>query len=190
MGRKAGITIQDIVDTAAAIADRDGLAAATLSAVAAELGIKTPSLYNHIAGLAGLRRQLALHAAGELTDAFASATKGLEPGEAIRSAAFAYRRFAAEHPGLYAALLPAPTQHEDPELYQAMGAPVEVIAAKLAVLGMGDEHAIHLIRALRALLHGFADLEAKRGFGMPIDLETSFRRAVDLMIDSFATSPT
>ena len=190
MGRKAGITIQDIVDTAAAIADRDGLASATLSAVAAELGIKTPSLYNHVAGLAGLRRQLALHAASELTDAFASATNGLEPREAIRSAASAYRSFAAEHPGLYAALLPAPTQDEDPELYQAMGAPVEVLADKLAVLGMGEEQAIHVIRGLRALLHGFSDLEAKSGFGMPVDLETSFRRVVDLMIDSLATSST
>ena len=50
MGRKAGITADDVAVAAAAIADRDGLEAATLTAVAADLGIQTPSLYNHVRG--------------------------------------------------------------------------------------------------------------------------------------------
>ena len=108
MGRKAGISIDDIVTAAATIADRDGLAAATLSAVAAELGIKTPSLYNHVPGLAGMRRELALYSSRLLTDLFREATHGREPREAIRAAAGAYRSFAVEHPGLYESMLPAP----------------------------------------------------------------------------------
>jgi AcrR family transcriptional regulator len=186
MGRKAGITIDDIVGAAAAIADRDGLAAATLSAVAAELGIKTPSLYNHIAGLFGLRRQLALHAAGELAVVIADAAAGHDPRQAIRFAAVAYRKWATGHVGQYEALLPAATPDGDPELYEAMAVPVRHLLTPFEQLGFSEEQAIHLIRGLRAMLHGFADLERQGGFGMPIDLDESFNVALDLMLDRIA----
>ncbi len=184
MGRKAGISIDDIVTAAATIADSNGLAAATLSAVAAELGIKTPSLYNHVAGLAGMRRELALHSAQLLTELFRNATQGHEPRAAIRAATGAYRRFATEHPGLYESMLPAPKPGEDDELYEAMAGPVRVLLDQFAQLGLAEEQAVHVIRGMRAMLHGFVDLERKGGFGMPVDLDTSFDHAVGLLIDS------
>ncbi len=49
-----------MVGTAAALADEQGLDGVTLAALALRLGIRTPSLYNHVAGLEGLRRELAL----------------------------------------------------------------------------------------------------------------------------------
>ena len=183
MGRKAGISIDDIVSVAATIADRDGLAAATLSAVAAELGIKTPSLYNHVAGLAGMRRELALRSSHLLTKLFADATHGHQPREAIRAAAVAYRHFAIEHPGLYESMLPAPRPGEDDELYEAMAGPVRVLLDQFAKLGITELQAIHVIRGMRAMLHGFVDLERKRGFGMPVDLDESFDLAINLLID-------
>lgn len=183
MGRKVGISIDDIVTAAATIADRDGLAAATLSAVAAELGIKTPSLYNHVPGLAGMRRELALHSSRLLTDAFTEAVRDRPPRQAIQAAAVAYRNFAIEHPGLYESMLPAPQPGEDDELYEAMAAPVRVLFDEFAELGLAAEEAVHVIRGMRAMLHGFVDLERKAGFGMPVDLNESFDRAVGLMID-------
>jgi hypothetical protein len=36
---------------------------------------------------------------------------------------------------------------------------------------------------MRSMLHGFVDLERKGGFGMPVDLDESFDRAVSLLID-------
>lgn len=183
MGRKVGISIDDIVTAAATIADRDGVAAATLSAVAADLGIKTPSLYNHVAGLAGLRRELALHASWLLTEAFSEAVHDRAPREAIRAAAVAYRDFAIDHPGLYESMLPAPRPGEDDELYEAMAAPVRVLSAEFAKLGLAEGDAVHLIRGLRAMLHGFVDLEQRAGFGMPADLNESFDQALSLMID-------
>lgn len=183
MGRKAGITIDDIVEAAAVIADSDGLAAASLSSVAVRLGIKTPSLYNHVEGLPGLRRRLALHAAAELTAVFQAATEGHEPREAIRSAAVAYREWAHVHAGLYESLLPAATPTGDAELYEAMAAPVRHLYIQFAELGISETNAVHLIRGLRSMLHGFVDLEQKGGFGMPVDLDASFDVALDLMLD-------
>lgn len=183
MGKKVGLTLQDVVDAATTIADRDGLEAASLSAVANELRIKTPSMYNHVAGLAGLRRELALHAAREFTEVFAAAVVTDNPDRTVRQIANAFRSFATEHPGMYAALSPAPRPGEDDELYEAMAGPVIILAEALASLGVAAEDAIHVIRGMRATLHGFVDLEANGGFGMPVDIDTSFDRAVDAMVD-------
>ena len=55
MSPRTGIGLNVVVDAAASIADRDGLDNVTLKAVAAELGIKAPSLYNYFDGVHGAR---------------------------------------------------------------------------------------------------------------------------------------
>ncbi len=62
MARKVGVTKEQVVETAAAVADRDGLGAVTLATVAGALGVKAPPLYAHVDGLGGLRRDLSLAA--------------------------------------------------------------------------------------------------------------------------------
>jgi len=182
VGRKVGIDVDDVVAAAVRAADRDGLDSLTLTLVASELGIKTPSLYNHVEGLPGLRRLVTLHAAGVFTGIVREALDGLEGGDALRSLANADRRFAQEHPGLYQSFLPAPRPGEDDELYDAMAEPVYLIGHVLLEMGIPQSEAIHLLRALRSLLHGFLDLEAKRGFGLPVDIEESYSAAVELII--------
>lgn len=182
MGRKAGLQLKDVVDAATLIADRDGLDAATLSAVARELGIKTPSLYNHVAGLEGLRRQLAMRGSRILLEEFERAIGDKTGTDALRMVALVDRDFARHHPGLYESFLPAPRQTDDPELYDAMAEPVFAIAHVLLDMGIPQGEAVHLIRAMRAMLHGFLDLEAKDGFGLPVDIDASFDAAVDMMI--------
>lgn len=182
MGQKAGITRDDVVATAAEIADRDGIEAATLSAVARSLGIKTPSLYNHVDGVDGLRRQLAIRGSRMLLEDFRAVAERVSGTDALREIARVDRVFALEHPGLYESFLPAPSPDEDPELYEEMAAPVFVVASVLLDMGIPTSEAIHLVRALRSLLHGFLDLEAKSGFGMPVDIDASFEASVDLII--------
>lgn len=201
MARSVGISRDDIVATAATIADRDGLSSATPSAVARALGVRTPSLYHHVDGAAGLRRALARSAADELTLRFATAVGGADDrADALRAIAHAYRDFAREHPGLHEALLPAPVPGEDDELAAAMAAPVRIVADVMAESRPGTPEgdgsladgsladgslapgAIHAIRAFRAMVYGFAALEASHGFGIPVDIDDSFDQAVDTMV--------
>ena len=190
MGRKAGITLDDVAEAATSIADSGGLEAATLTAVAGGLGIKTPSLYNHVDGLAGLRRLLAIHGSHLIYEAFEEAIGDQKGADALRSIAKADREFALDHPGLYASFLPAPKPDEDPELYEAMAAPVFLVAHVLLDMGIPPGEAIHLIRALRALLHGFLALEAQEGFGMPVDIDASFDASVELIIAGIEAAAT
>jgi AcrR family transcriptional regulator len=178
MGARVGISKNDVITTATEIADRDGFDEVTLGAVARVLGVKTPSLYHHVDGLPGLRRDLAIAAAGQIGTVMREAAAVEDPRQALRAIAGAYRSFAAEHPGLYASMLPAPRPGEDDELYTALAAPVESVVPVLASLGVGEGKMISTVRIVRSLLHGFVTLEHDGGFGMPVDIDETFEQLV------------
>ena len=46
---------------------------------------------------------------------------------------------------------------------------------------------IPLIRALRASVHGFVDLELQGGFGLPDDIDDSFTTTINLVIEAIAS---
>lgn len=177
MARRAGASLDRaaVVQAAARLADESGLDAVTLATVAERLGVQSPSLYNHVAGLSGLRRELALLGLRDLTHRLERAAMGKAGDSALDAVAHAYRAFAHEHPGLYAALQHAPKNADDE--WAAAGAEVVgVVLAVLAGYGLEGDDALHATRALRSLLHGFVSLEAVGGFGLALDLDESFRR--------------
>ena len=190
MGRKLGLTLEQVVEAAAEIADRDGLDALSLASVASALGVRSPSLYNHVDGLAGLRRKLSIHASSLLTTELADSVEGLEATQALRAMAEQLRAFALRHPGLYDSFLPAPTPEEDPEVASALAEPVSVIRSVLAGMGIDPATVIPLIRALRASVHGFVHLEIRGGFGLPEDIGDSFTTTIDLVIEAIAAHST
>ena len=90
------------------------------------------------------------------------------------------------HPGLNDSFLPAPTPDQDPELAAALREPVGVIGSVLAGMDVDPNAVIPLIRALRASVHGFVDLELRGGFGLPDDIDDSFSTTIDLVIEAIA----
>jgi AcrR family transcriptional regulator len=190
MGRKLGLTLQQIVEAAAEIADRDGLDALSLASVASRLGVRSPSLYNHVDGLAGIRRQLSIHASSLLTGELADSVEGLEGTQALRAMAEQLRSFAHHHPGLYDSFLPAPTPQQDPEVAAALAQPISIAGPVLTEMGLDPASVIPLVRALRAAVHGFVHLELHGGFGLPDDIDNSFTTTIDLVIEAIATHST
>lgn len=165
---------------AASLADAQGLEAVTLGTLADRLGVRTPSLYNHVEGLLGLRRDLAVLGMRELRGRLARAALGRSGDEAVMAIARAYRAFAHERPGLYAATLgPYP---RDATLEREGQRVVDIVLAVLEHYHLGGEAAIHAVRGLRSALHGFVSLEATGGFGMPYSLDESFERLVRLLV--------
>lgn len=184
MGTKRGLTLELIIAAAAEIADRDGLAALSLASLASNLGVRSPSLYNHVDGQAALRRELGMHAASILATDLVDAIGGRDGAAALRAAALALRDYAHRHPGLYASLLPAPTPDQDPVLAAALLVPVTVVGSVLVEMGVDSEIVISLIRVFRAAVHGFVDLELRGGFGLPDDIDDSFALLVELVIQA------
>lgn len=182
MARKVGVTHGDVIVTAVAIADRGGLDNLTLAGVADALGVRSPSLYAHVEGLAGLRRDLQIHAARILTATFRGAMGVPSGDQALRDVAHAYRRFAHEHPGLLDALLPAPGPGEDDEVYEALADAAIVVGDAVTSMGVPEEHVIDAVRTLRSAVHGFVVLEKDGGFGMPEDIDASFEALVRVIV--------
>jgi AcrR family transcriptional regulator len=184
VARKRGLTHGGVVGAAVQIADAEGLDAVTLAAVAARLGIRSPSLYAHVAGLPGLRRELALAAAAAMAESFSAAMAGHTGAGALRVLAEAYRDFARRHPGLYDAAQQAVRPGADDELYRALAAVVAPVFRSLAEVGAAATDQVHLTRVIRSALHGFVVLERSGGFGMPESIDESYRRMVEVLISA------
>jgi AcrR family transcriptional regulator len=167
-----------VVAAAAALADEVGWAQLTLAGLAGRLGVRLPSLYKHIDSLDGLRRDIAVLALGELGAALGAAAVGRGGGDALRGVAAAYRRYAAEHPGRYAATVRAPVP-DDAEHTAVADGVLRTVLAVLAGYRLAGDDAVDATRALRAALHGFVALERGGGFGMPADVDRSYARLVD-----------
>lgn len=54
-------------------------------------------------------------------------------------------------------------------------------------MGVQPPAIVAFVRALRAAVHGFVDLELRGGFGLPDDIEVSFATTVDLVIVGIAS---
>ena len=187
MSHRVGLDQASVVEAAVKLVDEDGLDQLTLGRLAEHLGVRTPSLYNHVAGLPGLKHDLALFCSRELLDRLLHASIGKSRAEAIVAFANAYRAYAREAPGRYALTLQAP-RPGDRELQIIAQQLIEVALAILAPYSLSEENAIHAIRSLRSIVHGFVSLEGAGGFALPVDLDASFHWLIDLFIAGLSRS--
>jgi AcrR family transcriptional regulator len=174
---RAGLDADAVVAGAAALADAEGLDAVTLSRLAAELGVRSPSLYAHVDGLPDVRRRLAARGARELAAALQAAAAGRARADALAAIAAVYRAYAREHPGTYAALQRVANVAGEAAAAQL----VDTLIAVLRGYGLEGDEAVHAARIVRAALHGFALLENGDGFGLDLDLDETFGRLVAVL---------
>lgn len=185
---RRGLDAERVVAEAVRIADADGLEAVTLARVAAALGVRTPSLYNHVGGHEALLRAVALQGLRELGDALRRAAVGRARGDALVAVADAYRAYARTHPGRFAAAV-AGRSIRDPALQDAGADVVAVMVAFVGGWGLADDDAIHAVRAIRSALHGFVEIEADGGFDIDLDLDVSFARLVQTLAAGLDAAP-
>lgn len=184
---RAGLSAEAVTRIALDLVDAGGptgFADLTLAKVAAEAGVATPSLYKHVGSLAALRREVAVLAVRDLTEAVVRASLGRSGPEAVRALAGAMRDFAHAHPGRYAAVQVAadPADPADAELAAAGAEVVGVMAAVLRGFDLPEDRAVDAVRAVRAGVHGFVTLELGGGFRLPQDLDRSFAVLVDMLV--------
>ncbi|MEU9477547.1 WHG domain-containing protein [Streptomyces sp. NPDC048191] len=177
---RAGLTVDRVVTAAAELADEAGFENVTLSALARRFGVKDASLYSHVRGLTDLRTRLALYAGGELIDRIAVAVAGRAGKDALAAFAGAYRAYALEHPGRYAA-----TQIRiDQSLIAgspAMRRTAEVTYGMLRAYGLDEPDLTDAVRLLRSTFHGYCALESTGGFGAERDVRASWDKAIDAL---------
>lgn len=179
---KIALDKSTIMFAAAELANEQGSESLNLALLAKKLSIKPPSLYNHFDGLPGIKGELAIYSLEKLYNSLVEEAEGKSQGEdAVMALSQAYLTFARRNPGLYDFALSAP----DPahELVHDAGEKiVGLVVSAIQPFGLKEKEAIHAVRGLRSLMHGFASLEQRGGFGMPLDLDESYQLAVTAFI--------
>jgi AcrR family transcriptional regulator len=176
---RVGLSTDVVVRAGADLVDREGPGALSLSRVAADLGVRPPSLYNHVDGLDGLERLIALDGVDRLTEACRTALMGRTGTDALRAMAGAYRAFAHASPGVY--MLTQAARPGDARYEAAAARLVEAAVTLLSTFGYRGDDLLHATRALRSALHGFVVLEAQSGFGLDLPVDDSFAWLVDVL---------
>lgn len=173
-----------VVQAAVEILNAEGVGALSLGRLADKLGIKTPSLYNHINGLDGLQLELEVINARLLADCLSEAAIGKSGSELFMDVSQAFRDYVKENPGLYMSTLRSSSMQQvlDENLQREEERTIKVGLVVMDSLGLQGEDAIHGLRAFRSIVHGFATLEVAGGFGMPQDCDESFRRLVSALV--------
>jgi AcrR family transcriptional regulator len=174
---RVGLTADRLVLAAADLADEVGFENVTLSALARRFGVKDASLYSHVRNLHELRTRVALLAGGEMIDRIATAVAGRAGKDALAAFADAYREYALERPGRYAATqirIDQTLAAESPAFRRT----AEITYGMLRAYGLDEPDLTDAVRLLRSTFHGYCALEASGGFGAPRDVHRSWDTAV------------
>ncbi|MFB8030098.1 TetR/AcrR family transcriptional regulator [Streptomyces sp. NPDC056465] len=159
---RAGLNAERLTLAGAELADEVGFEKVTVAALARQFGVKDASLYSHVKGSHDLRTRIALLALAELADRVAAALAGRAGKDALEAFANAYRDYAGEHPGRYAA-----AQFRLDTDAAAASAGVRHAQMARAVLrgyDLTEPDQTHAVRLLGSVFHGYISLESGGSF--------------------------
>jgi AcrR family transcriptional regulator len=185
MGRRKGpsLTRDEVVQAAVKIVQEDGAEALGVSRVARALGIKPPSIYNHVGPGDALARAVVLEANRQLLEALKTSVRGrVDAREQLRALARTTRQWAVDHGGLYTIMARVEPAPEKPRFAPVMRDMLDLFARPLARLGVASDAMIHALRTLRSAIHGFVLLESAGQFQLSEAPEASFEWLVESTI--------
>lgn len=170
-GRRPRLDRDAVLAAAAQVVTARGWAGLTMAAVAAEVGVRVPSLYHHVGTVEELRSALQVRTMRRLSDAFRDAAMGRSGTDGLVALGAAQRAFALENRELY---IGATTEPLDRTAYFAAALPG--LGAFLAVLGLplDDPTAVPSALACFSAFHGPIALECAAFFADDSSPETTF----------------
>ncbi|GLZ40791.1 TetR/AcrR family transcriptional regulator [Actinokineospora sp. NBRC 105648] len=177
---RAGVTAERLTLAAAELADEVGFENVTVATLARRFGVKDASLYSHVKNARDLRVRVALLALSELADGVAAALAGRAGKDALVAFANAYRDYAKQHPGRYAA---AQFDLEPEEVVtSAAGRHSEMTRAILRGYQLAEPDQTDAIRMLHSTFHGYVTLETTGRFDhTPREVGLSWGRTLDAL---------
>lgn len=187
MAARVGLTVRRLTEAAAEAADEDGFAAVTASALARRLGVSVASLYAHVKNLEELRTRVTALALTEMADRAGAAIAGRAGRDALCALADAYREYALEHPGRYAAAgvrIDADSAAAAPALRHS-----DLARAVLRGYRLPEAEHTHAVRMIGSSLNGFIALEASGAFAHSGETSVSWTRMLEALHVALAHWP-
>ena len=178
-------SVEDIIASARRILEADGLDGLTMHRVAADVGVRAPSLYKHVRSRNDLVRLVTEDVARQLAQAITSASSA-DPAEDLPALASAYRGFAHAHPRAYSLVFGPLPDAWRPDLGSL--APANEAMLRTAGRLAGTEHALEAARLVVAWAHGFVSMELAGAFRLGGDVDEAFAFGVDRLAVALASS--
>lgn len=187
MARRKGQSLgrRDVVLAALACVEEGGPDALNVNRVAQRLGIRTPSLYNHVEGADDLRQAVLieiLERAG--TQVVVDADETVDPEVFILAYARAVRRYAIENSNLYQFLTLSVIDWRDSRFSPHWATGANRLAVAVAGLGVPTALRENAVRTLLSAIHGFSRQETRGSWGGATNLDQSFDWMIGLLIDA------
>jgi AcrR family transcriptional regulator len=163
-----------IVAAARRLLEEHGPDALSMRNVAAEVGIRAPSLYEHVADKRALESAIIAAGLREQAAAFRAALAEQPEADPLAVLAQAWRRWAQEHPHLYELIYARDLDRSDDAVAEA-----ELAAgSSLRDICAGD---LVTARVLWAFAHGMVTLELTDRFPPGTDVEALWARGIDAL---------
>jgi AcrR family transcriptional regulator len=179
------INSENVIERAGKMIEAEGADQFSLHKLAAELGVKAPSLYRYFASKTALLRDLNLRTARQMVTAMEkSASTGNDARTKLLAMARTCRDFGLTHPMTYqlAFTNANPELRPPDELLEALAIPLQQIMADVS--GEGDSLAA--LRGFWALIHGFIMFELNGHLRRGGDLEAAFIQSVKAYLNGWS----
>ena len=175
---RLGVGKDDIIRVAAELTDEVGIDNITLKEISKRLDMQSPSLYNHIGGLSELKEQVSLYVMERLREHMVRSTIGRTGVDALKEMGRAFIQFAREHTGMYETVqwMNIAGNVQNGSLFSDV---IQLVYDIAEGLGVDELEASHIIRTVRSLAQGFANVEGHKGFSHPSSAESSYEYAID-----------
>jgi AcrR family transcriptional regulator len=161
---------RQIVAAARELLEAEGAEGLSMRRIAERLGVRAPSLYEHIPSKQALEAALISEGLSQWAEFAGGSLAETGDGEQLTAVAHAYRGYAKDHPHLYRLMKVRPLPRDDlaPDVERRAAQPVVD-----AVAGDGD-----LARALWSFLHGMVINELNNRFPPGANLDAAWERGL------------
>ncbi len=175
------ITKSLIIQTASDLADANGLNQVTLKNIAEKLGIRTPSLYNHIESLEDLLRESAHNGMKAMNDNMMQAAIGKSGCTAIQAIAWEYFHFVLQHPGVYEIIQWA-TWHGNEKTNKIWEQYTELLKTLILFGGFQETAVNDITDLLSGILHGYTTLQLRHALNAPETAQANLYNTLETVL--------
>jgi AcrR family transcriptional regulator len=184
-------TATNLLDTAERTIARDGAGAISLRALAHDAGTTTRAVYSLFGSKDALLGALGIRAFDLLGDEIRALPATERPADDLVEAALVFRRFAVEHPALFAIAFHRADPAVSPRFRPAASEALAVLHKRFEPLAdaglLGGRSVPEAALQFHSLCEGLASVEL-RGIPLAPDPDTFWRSAVQALIAGFADS--
>ena len=175
------VTKATIIQTAADIADKEGLQNVSLKVIAEALEIRTPSLYNHIKNLDELLREVAHDGMRSMNARMVKAAIGHVGDKALKIIATEYLNYMIEQPGVYEIIQWANWNgtEETAAIYNEY---ISLLNAFIIPYNLEIESSREVLNMITGFIHGYTTLQLRYAFSNPERVQHELYNAMDTLL--------